>query len=156
MLAPREDASDGLAVGSSGVRVPDVRGEELEEPAGRAFASSKDKVQTDGTTWSESFTGPLIRAESANQAVSCRVRLDDLLSVTPDAQAAFDELRELIRNWSHRVRYVPHEGGWHERFHDRMWIDRLSSEYDGKYLLGIRPLGNSLMAAVERMNALPS
>jgi alpha-ketoglutarate-dependent taurine dioxygenase len=122
--------------------------------------------------WSQTFNGPLVRAVFGGQAISIRLREDDLLKVTPACQAEFDLLKSTVSAWAnkHVLRYTPHEGdvvifdnwrllhgreaigGRHQRIHNRLWIDKLSPEYDGKYLLGVRPIPAGLMAAIERAN----
>ncbi len=123
-------------------------------------------------SWTGTFTGPLVRAEYFGQSISIRLREDDLLTVVPECQREFAELQAAVARWdqTHKLRYTPHEGdvvifdnwrllhgraaigGRHQRIHDRMWIDHLLPEYDGKYLLGIRPLDAGLMAAIQRAN----
>ena len=130
----------------------------------------KQKEKDDGTVWEGEFKGPLIKSVCGNQAVSVRIRLDDVLQVNDDCKNALDELKSAIQNWPHCVSYTPQEGdivifdnwrvlhgreavgGRHQRIHDRMWIDKLLPKHDGRYLLGIRPLGNDLMAAVAAAN----
>jgi alpha-ketoglutarate-dependent taurine dioxygenase len=136
---------------------------------------TKSKInKKTGENWSKTFNGPIVRVECSGGAVSIRLRDDDLLQVIPDCQREFDELRELVRAWSaegNLIRYTPQDGdivvfdnwrvlhgrkavgGNRQRIHDRMWFDRLLPEYDGQHSLGIRPLGNMLMAALEVGNA---
>lgn len=131
---------------------------------------SKQKEQSDGGTWEQKFEGPLIKPVCGEQSISIRIRLDDVLKVKEDCQSALDELKDAIQKWTHCVSYTPQEGdivvfdnwrilhgreavgGRHQRIHDRVWIDRLLPKHDGRYLLGVRPLGNDLMAAVSRSN----
>jgi alpha-ketoglutarate-dependent taurine dioxygenase len=134
---------------------------------------TKTKVNKEtGATWSKTFNGPLFRSECGGNSVSIRVREDDLLRVIPDCQPEFDFLKSSINEWARKnlIRYTPHEGdivifdnwrilhgraaigGRHQRIHDRMWIDNLLPEYQGKYLLGIRALGAALNDAVQRAN----
>lgn len=132
---------------------------------------SKQKKREDGTVWTGKFNGPLIKSVCGDQSISIRIRLDEVLQVKEDCQSALDELRNAIQEWPHCVSYTPQEGdivvfdnwrilhgreavgGRHQRIHDRMWIDQLLSKHDGRYLLGVRPLGNDLMAAVTAENS---
>ena len=94
------------------------------------------------------------------------------MQVIPECQAEFNNLKTAVASWSekHSIRYTPQEGdlvifdnwrvlhgraaigGRHQRIHDRMWIDRLLPVYDGKYLLGIRPLTAGLTDAIQKAN----
>jgi alpha-ketoglutarate-dependent taurine dioxygenase len=154
-------------------------GDELERiiaTLSRNDCATCTKTKTDketGAVWSKTFNGPLIRSECGGNSVSIRIREDDLLKVIPECQREFDALKSAIAKWSESnlLRYTPHEGdivvfdnwrvlhgraaigGRHQRIHDRMWIDRLLPEYEGQYLLGIRPLSPALIDAVQRGNA---
>lgn len=157
----------------------DIPGDELERiitGLARSDCATCTKTKVDkktGTVWSKTFNGPLIRSECEGNSVSIRIREDDLLKVIPECQHEFDALKSAIAKWSETnvLRYTPHEGdvvifdnwrilhgraaigGRHQRIHDRMWIDRLLPEHEGKYLLGIRPLSPRLIDAVQRANA---
>lgn len=131
---------------------------------------SKEKKQKDGRFWEKTFEGPLIKPVCGGQAISIRIRLDDVLKVKNDCQSALEELKNTIRGWPHYVSYTPQEGdivvfdnwrilhgreavgGRHQRIHDRVWIDKLLPKHNGKYMLGVRPLGHTLMAAITVSN----
>ena len=122
--------------------------------------------------WTQTFSGPIVQSQYGGLSVSIRLRDDDLLSVVDECAREFNELRELVRTWSdhNMIRYTPQDGdivifdnwrllhgraavgGNRQRIHDRMWIDRFLPVYDGQYMLGIRPLGNGLLNAIELAN----
>jgi len=124
-------------------------------------------------TWTQTFNGPLVRSECGDQSISIRLREDDLLTVITPCQSAFDKLKTVVTEWNraNKIRYTPHEGdvvifdnwrilhgraaigGRHQRIHFRIWIDDLLPELRGQYLLGIRPIPSSLMAAVQSANS---
>jgi hypothetical protein len=123
--------------------------------------------------WSKTFTGPIVQSQYGGLSVSIRLRDDDLLSVIDECAREFNELRNLVRTWSEHnmTRYTPQDGdivifdnwrllhgraavgGSRQRIHDRMWIDCFLPVHDGKYMLGVRPLGNGLLNAIELANA---
>jgi alpha-ketoglutarate-dependent taurine dioxygenase len=123
--------------------------------------------------WTKTFSGPLFRSVCDGRSVSVRLRLDDLMQVIPECETEFERLKQAVETWAerHMLSYTPQEGdlvifdnwrllhgrtaigGRHQRIHDRMWIDNLLPVHEGKYLLGIRPIGTGLMDAIQRANA---
>ena len=138
----------------------------------RALALPMAHCSKSKGSWSARFDGALVRSTQQDQAVAIRIRLDDLMWVEPQIENEFHELRRLIQEWSESnvLRFTPMQGdivifdnwrvlhgrdrieGWHGRAHDRIWVDRLHEEHQGRRLLGVRPLGVQLMADIAAAN----
>jgi alpha-ketoglutarate-dependent taurine dioxygenase len=121
--------------------------------------------------WTGRWDGALVRRERGG-AVSIRLREDDLLTVGAQYQGEFDLLRKTIREWAavNKTRLTPREGdvilfdnwrvlhgraavgGRAQRIHDRIWIDDLLLVLQGSFMLGIRPLSHSMLAAIQSNN----
>ena len=138
-----------------------------------AAECTKAKNQKDGSIWTKTFKGPLVRPVCNGHSVSVRVRFDRVMKIAPQYRESFEKLQTavLTRGQAKRITFRPMEGdiaifdnwrimhgrlsvgGRHERHHNRVWLSELAERHAREgVLLGVRGLPISLLSAVKRAN----
>jgi len=114
--------------------------------------------------------GPILSFSETN-ALVCRIRFDDVISLNPECQEDFELLKEKFSDPYYPTVFQPLDGdvvifdnwrlmhardevyGTRQRHHRRVWFANLKLEHQAKYQLGIRPFPRQVAAAIEKQNS---
>jgi alpha-ketoglutarate-dependent taurine dioxygenase len=112
-------------------------------------------------------TGPIF-SYSSTDALMCRIRFDDVITVKPEYREEFELLREKFNDPYYPTVFQPRDGdvvlfdnwrvmhartevfGSRQRHHRRVWFANLKLEHQVKHLLGIRPIPHSVAVEIQR------
>jgi hypothetical protein len=111
---------------------------------------------------------------SATDALMCRIRFDQVISIKPEFKEDFELLREKFNDSYYPTVFQPRDGdivvfdnwrvlhartevyGTRERHHRRVWFQNLKLEHQKHYLLGIRPIPIAVAAEIQRRSTSAS
>jgi alpha-ketoglutarate-dependent taurine dioxygenase len=115
------------------------------------------------------YEGPIISV-SATNAVKCRIRFDEVISVKAACREDFELLKSKFNDPFYPTVFQPLDGdvvvfdnwrvmhtrdevyGTRQRHHRRVWFANLKLEHQAKYYLGIRPVPPTVLADIQRIN----
>jgi hypothetical protein len=111
------------------------------------------------------YDGPIFSFPDGH-SIAGRLRFDSVMSVNDECKEDFETLRNAIHD-GYEISFKPHPGdiivfdNWRlmharteiygdaQRVHRRVWMNALHMEYQGKYLLGIRPIDAKIEAKMK-------